>query len=202
MKKGYKRLFYKRSNLLTEYIDGSLTESKKKKAESELFLSAQDKQRVNKLIELKKDLRALPKVETSPQFKILLHARLRKEQNARSKGFDILPLEWRLPAYAAASIALVGIGMVMGRWLYTPDSPSLVAAQKAPVTTAEPISQEPATESAPIKNYVVERVLVSELENEQSETLTLDRIDTTATRSVNQAGNQQLLRQASTSIQF
>ncbi|MBD3385027.1 hypothetical protein GF407_08875 [candidate division KSB1 bacterium] len=202
MKKGYKRyLLYKHSSLLTDYLDGALAPRQKEKAESEFFSSPEDETRIKKLIELKNNLNDLPKVQASPQFKILLQARLRREQNRR---IGILPQAWRLPAYAAASLALVGVGMIIGRWFFSNETQSIMVEEGVQnTTTIQTAMQEPLTETTPIKNYVVERVLVSGSdENSQNEMITLDRRDSTLTNQTTELQNRQFYREASTSIQF
>jgi anti-sigma factor RsiW len=205
MKKGYKRyLLYKHSSLLTDYLDGALAPKQKEKTESEFFSSPEDETRIKKLIELKNNLNDLPKVQASPQFKILLKARLRREQNRSNRRIGILPQAWRLPAYAAASVALVGVGMIIGRWFFSNETQSILVEERGQnTTTIQPVMREPLTESTPIKNYVVERVLVSGVdENSQNETISLDRRDSTLTNQTTELQNRQLYREASTSIQF
>ncbi len=67
---------------------------------------------------LTKRLPLLARAKTTPSFDLMLHARLRKELNQR-RPFAWFPNPgrlWQIPAYAAAAILFVGLGIFLDRF--------------------------------------------------------------------------------------
>lgn len=120
-------------------------------------------------------LHRLPQHKTSPDFDIVLHAKLRQaaHQERNYSRMPVLTWNWRLPAYAAAAMLFVAAGIVIQRQSalspLTASSPVTVESrrvevqQPAVLSAGTTVAAAPRSRQAPIKNYVMQKIPMQEL---------------------------------------
>ncbi len=96
----------------TAYMDGELSEDKKRQIEAHLQVCISCRARFESLQTMCTALHKLPRPKPSPGFDAALRYRIRREMAAPRSRFSITPLAERLrvPAYAFAALLLVFLG--------------------------------------------------------------------------------------------
>ena len=102
---------------ISNYIDGDLQMAEQAFMEEHEVLCPPCRKKVLQISQLTKRLPLLPQAKTKPSFDLVLHSRLRTEIN-RKRPFTLFPnlgSIWQIPAYAAAAILFIGLGILLDR---------------------------------------------------------------------------------------
>ncbi|MDZ7723999.1 MAG: zf-HC2 domain-containing protein [candidate division KSB1 bacterium] len=112
-----------RSNL-SAFIDDETSEQEAIRIKEHLDACPGCQEQVNALKSVRTSLKSLFKIQASPSFDIILRDRIRREMRKHSSRFSpaLFP-RFRVPAFAAAAVAVLLIGMLIGGTLQqTPPS--------------------------------------------------------------------------------
>lgn len=107
------------SKWFSAYIDGELAPHKRQKLDQHISTCSACAQQIYEMQQLEQNLHALPRLEISSSFDVILHAQLRKEmrrEQQRTFRFPFLELNWKIPAYATAAVILVFVGIMLQRF--------------------------------------------------------------------------------------
>ncbi|MBN1479146.1 hypothetical protein EH223_15745 [candidate division KSB1 bacterium] len=108
--------------LFSDYLDNVLEEEIKHSLQNHLKNCPACKAKVDDLLHMKQVLAALPRVKTSASFDTVLYSRLRQEiraQQTRRWSFPFFELNWKIPAYAVATVVLIFFGAFLQRMSYS-----------------------------------------------------------------------------------
>lgn len=100
---------------LSSYTDGEMDKLEKERWEQHLRTCAACSTLLRRVKDLGEQLRNLPQVKVSPDFNVVLRARIRMEQHRRVwPQFLTEPLwGWRLPAFGAAAVLFLAVSLVV-----------------------------------------------------------------------------------------
>ncbi|MGQ9561504.1 MAG: zf-HC2 domain-containing protein [Candidatus Oleimicrobiaceae bacterium] len=144
--------------LIMDYIDGELSGRDRQRLMEHLRQCADCASQVQKLRLLRLQLRSLPPVAASPGFEAGLRARLRREQQARSRRLlRLAPFaSWRVAGYAVAM--LVFCLAALGALLLLRHGHQLAVTPKDEVETAQLGVADDGDTAAVVVNYVLDSV--------------------------------------------
>jgi hypothetical protein len=148
-------LCHKYEKWFSDYLEHDLDQRRNDELQAHLQLCSSCRLRLRNLSSLHASLHNLKTVKTSPEFTFLLHARIRRQGKKRWAGafaWTLFDLNWRLPAYGAATLFLLFLGAQMQQFADSRKSSSatsiLALADQEPVdsgylvvTTVDSVNQ-------------------------------------------------------------
>jgi|GEM_PF-3007945 len=147
---------------ISNYIDGDLQKAEQAFMEEHELQCLPCQKKALQIRQLTRRLPRLPRVKTTPSFDLTLHARLRAEIN-RKRSFSLFPnlgIVWQIPAYAAAAILFIGLGIFLDRLLVRQNfvSPTsivpVVVEESLPKTSSHPNPDNPPSPQTKLSHYV------------------------------------------------
>jgi len=147
------------------YLDGLVTEQHRQEISGHLQVCPDCEKRYAQAREIHRSLHTLPRHKTSPQFNVVLHARLRQEGNRRRVPlfWPMTGINWQMPAYAAAALFLVASGVFIDRVLEqrksAAASSNLISAE---IQTMPGVNRDQRT-AKKIQNYVMSPIPMEKL---------------------------------------
>lgn len=156
---------YKFEKRLSDFLEGSLNTKEQELFEKHLQVCDHCREKSEQVQLLRNTLSALPRHKASPSFDAVLRANIRRELKTGYSAFHFpkINFAWQLPAFAAAAILFIAVGIFIDQTFIrihqqSPIASANIILEPQPSQTVNAQSSHKASqESLKITNYVMDR---------------------------------------------